>query len=100
MNSTLNNNTMSKSMNGLNTINADEIYTDNFQATNLSSSSLLISGSSTFNGNSTFNQPPSMSGLNITGSTIPFQSINGYGNIVLKNSGNQYDAGTTALTNY
>lgn len=100
MNSTLNNQTMSKSMNGLNTINADEIYTENFQATNLSSTSLSISGTSTFNGNSTFNQPPTMSGSNITGSTIPITSINNYSNIVLKNAGNFYDAGTTTLTNY
>jgi hypothetical protein len=47
MNSTLNNQTMSKSMNGLNVGNFDELTTENFSATTLSSTNLSVSGTLT-----------------------------------------------------
>lgn len=92
--STINNYTISKSLNGINYINADEITTDVFNVNNISATQLNVSGASTFS------QPPNMSGANISTSSIPYQSISGYQNIVLKNSGNEYNAGTTSLTNY
>lgn len=44
MSSLTNVNVQSKTMNGLNTINADEITTENFTATNLNATDLTITG--------------------------------------------------------
>ena len=100
MNSTLNNQTMSKSMNGLNIGNFDELTTESFSATTLSSTNLSVSGALTLPANSildsylsnnvplknaantftainTFTQPPVMSGASIETATIPVAAING-----------------------
>lgn len=100
MSSLTNVNVQSKTMNGLNTINADEITTDNFTATNLNATDLTITGAvnlpvnsildsylsnnvplknqaNTFTNINTFTQPPVMSGASIQNATIPVSAING-----------------------
>jgi len=100
MSSLTNINSQAKTMNGLNTINADEITTDNFTAINLNSTYLTVDESislptesildsylsnnvplkdqaNTFTAINTFTQPPVMSGASIQIATIPVASING-----------------------
>lgn len=84
-NSTLNNQTMAKSMNGLNIINADQIFTNSFSATTLSSTNL------------------STANLTATGSvSFPTSSIiDSYlsSNVVLKNANNNL-TGLNVFNNY
>ena len=85
MNSTLNNQTMSKSMNGLNTINADEVYTDAFETEELDATILNVTGTATFL------TPPNMSGAGISTNTIPLTSINGNANLCKLNQTNYFN---------
>ncbi len=100
MSSLTNVNILSKSMNGLNVVNADEVITDNFTTNDINTQDITVSGSvslpnnsildsylsnnvplknanNTFTGINTFNQPPVMSGASIETATIPVTSING-----------------------
>jgi hypothetical protein len=93
MNSTLNNQTMSKSMNGLNIGNFDELTTESFSATTLSSTNLAVSGTLTLPANSildsylssnvplknadnTFNQTNTFNNLTSYGTFLPIWSSN------------------------
>lgn len=95
MSSLTNINIQSKTMNGLNTINADEITTDNFSATTLGATDLTVSGTITLplqsiNDNALSNNIPRKNAYNSYSATNTFSVSSGDAIQVVKASGGGY----------